>query len=145
MALKDLFQKAKELAMPHEARVAEALRVAVPSGMEELFFAGGAGEAERVADSLARLTGQDVRRGSVQQIADLLGVYVGVVKGYLVDGEDLHDVRAGLLRRYEAFLKNDNIGRAAAFCVLHAGDNTFFMTDDGAEEQLSAMEESLGG
>ncbi len=142
MPLKDLFQKAKELAMPHEARVREAFQKAVPAELHGLLLAGGPGEAERIADSLAQLTAQDVRQGSVQEIADLLGVYVAVVKGYL-DGRRLHDVRADLLRKYESFLKAENIGPVTAFCVLHAGDNTFFMTSEDAQSQLAAMEESL--
>lgn len=129
--------------MSQEARVGEALRKAVPAELRGLLLAGGVGEAERVADSLARLTGQDARKASVQELTDWLGVYVGVVKGYLLDGESLHDVRAGLLRRYETFLKAENIGRTTAFCILHAGNGAFFMTDEDAEEQLAAMEESL--
>ncbi len=129
--------------MSREARIAEAFRKAVPDELRGLLLAGGVGEAERVAVSLAQFTGQDTQKSSVQELTDLLGVYVAVVKGYLVDGERLHEVRAGLLRRYEAFLKSDNISRVTAFCVLHAGDNTFFMTNEDAAEQLSAMEESL--
>ncbi len=143
MPLKDLFQKAKELAMPHEARVREAFQKAVPAELHGLLLAGGPGEAERIADSLAQLTAQDVRQGSVQEIADLLSVYVIVVKSYLLDGRRLHDVRADLLRKYESFLKAENIGPVTAFCVLHAGDNTFFMTSEDAQSQLAAMEESL--
>lgn len=143
MALKNLLQKAKELTMSHEARVEEACRKAIPAELRGMLLAGGTGEAERVADSLARLTGQDPQKNSVQDIAALLGIYVGVVKGYLLDGDRLHEVRASLLRRYESLLKADNIGRVTAFCVLHAGDGTFFMTNSDAEAQLSAMEESL--
>lgn len=143
MALKNLLRRAKELTMSHEARVDEAYRGAVPAVFRGMILAGGAGEAGLVADSLAQLTGQDIRKGSVEEISDLLGVYTAIVSGYLLEGRRLRDIRAELLRRYERFLKADNIGRVTAFCVLHAGDGTFFMTGEDAAAQLAAMEESI--
>lgn len=108
-----------------------------------MLFGGGAGEAGLVADSLALLTGLDSQKGAVEDLTALLTIYVQVVNGYLMEGKPLHDIRAELLRRYEAFLRVENIGRVTAFCILHAGDGTFFMTNADAEEQLSAMLESM--
>ena len=143
MALKKLFRKARELTMSHEARIEAAFREAVPAEMREMLFGGGAGEAGLVADSLALFTGLDSQKGAVEDLTALLTIYVQVVNGYLMEGKPLHDIRAELLRRYEAFLRVENIGRVTAFCILHAGDGTFFMTNADAEEQLSAMLESM--
>ncbi len=143
MALKKLFRKARELTMSHEARIEAAFREAVPAEMRRMLFGGGAAEAALVADSLALLTGLDSQKGAVEDLTALLTIYVQVVNGYLMEGQPLHDIRAELLRRYEAFLRVENIGRVTAFCILHAGDGTFFMTNADAEAQLSAMLESM--
>lgn len=143
MGLKNIFQRAKEMTMSREAKLEQAYHKSIPPEYAGLLLAGGMGEVERVIDSIAGLLGRDLQKASVQDYTDLLTIYVQIVKGYLIDGRKLHDVRADLLRAYESFLKIDNIGRVVAFCVLHAGDGMFFMTDEGAEEQLSAMVESI--
>lgn len=143
MGLKNIFQKAREMTMSREAKLDAAYKKCVPAEFSGLLLAGGMGETERVIDSIAGLLGHDMQKAGVQDYTDLLTIYVQIVKDYLIDGKKLHDVRADLLRAYEAFLKVDNIGRVVAFCVLHAGDNTFFMTADDAEEQLTAMADSI--
>ncbi len=143
MALKHLLQKAKELTMSHEMRVAAAYQKTIPLALRGMILAGGTGEAELVIRSLAQLTGQDISKGSIEELSALLGVYTAVVNGYLLEGKRLHDVRAGLLQKYESFLRADNIGRVTAFCILHAGDGTFFMTNEDAAAQLAAMEASI--
>ena len=110
--------------------------------LEEIVSALEQGDVQ-LADSLALLTGLDSQKGAVEDLTALLTIYVQVVNGYLMEGKPLHDIRAELLRRYEAFLRVENIGRVTAFCILHAGDGTFFMTNADAEEQLSAMLESM--